>query len=56
MLQAGRLRHPTSVHGVDQKPIEGTSMAYSFDDADAPDRHKTQCSETAGSTTEAGPP
>jgi arylsulfatase len=30
------------VNGVQQKPIEGVSMAYSFDDAAAPERHETQ--------------
>ena len=31
-----------TVNGVAQKPIEGVSMAYSFDDAEAAERHKTQ--------------
>ena len=30
------------VNGVTQKPIEGRSMMYTFDDADAPDRRETQ--------------
>ena len=42
VLQAARLPEPTFVHGVQQKPIEGVSMVYSFDDAEAPDRHETQ--------------
>jgi arylsulfatase len=35
------------VHGVTQRPMEGTSMLYSFDDADAPERHETQYFEIA---------
>ena len=31
-----------------QQPIEGTSLHYSFDDADAPDRHTTQYFEMIG--------
>jgi len=30
------------VNGVQQKPLEGFSMAYSFDDAQAAERHETQ--------------
>ena len=30
------------VNGVEQKPIEGVSMRYSFDDAGAAERHETQ--------------
>ena len=33
---------PTSIDGVKQKPIEGVSMVYTFDDASAKDRHTTQ--------------
>jgi arylsulfatase A-like enzyme len=36
------LPEPTTVHGVTQRPMEGVSMAYSFDDAEAPGRHGTQ--------------
>jgi arylsulfatase len=36
------------VHGVTQKPIEGVSIAYSFNDAAAPDRHVTQYFEMFG--------
>ena len=34
VLEAARLPEPTFVHGVQQKPLEGVSMAYSFDDAE----------------------
>ena len=39
---------PTSSNGVEQKPIEGVSMVYSFDDARANDRHTTQYFEMMG--------
>ena len=42
VLEAARLPHPTIVNGVMQEPLHGVSMAYSFDDADAPERHETQ--------------
>ena len=48
VLEAAGLPHPTFVNGVQQKPIEGVSMAYSFDAADAPERHETQYFEMFG--------
>jgi arylsulfatase len=48
ILEAAGLPQPTSVNGVQQKPIEGTSFAYTFDDADAADRHTTQYFEMFG--------
>ncbi len=42
ILEAAGLPQPLSVHGVLQKPLEGVSMAYSFEDAGAPERHETQ--------------
>jgi len=33
---------PTVVNGVQQSPMEGTSMIYSFDDAKAAERHVLQ--------------
>ena len=42
ILELAGLPEPTQVHGITQKPMEGTSMAYSFDDAAAPERHETQ--------------
>ena len=42
VLEAAGLPEPTFVNGVQQKPIEGVSMAYSFDDAGAAERHTTQ--------------
>jgi arylsulfatase len=42
VLEAAGLPEPTVVDGVPQKPIEGVSMKYSFDDAGAADRRTTQ--------------
>src|SRR5215218_9135940 len=42
VLEAAGLPQPTFVNDVQQKPIEGVSMAYSFDDAGAAERHTTQ--------------
>jgi arylsulfatase len=42
VLEAAGLPAPTFVHGVQQVALEGVSMIYSFDDADAPERHTTQ--------------
>jgi arylsulfatase len=39
---------PKAVNGIPQKPIEGVSMRYSFDDAKAADRRKTQYFEMMG--------
>ena len=48
LLEVAKLPHPLLVHGVGQQPIEGGSMAYSFHDAGAPDRHETQYFEVLG--------
>ncbi len=42
VLEAAHLPAPTFVNGIQQAPLEGVSMTYSFDDAAAPDRHTTQ--------------
>jgi arylsulfatase len=42
VLEAAGLPEPAYVNGVLQKPLEGVSMAYSFDDAEADERHTTQ--------------
>jgi arylsulfatase len=42
VLEAAGLPEPVMVHGVTQRPYEGVSMAYSFGDAAAADRHTTQ--------------
>lgn len=48
ILEAVGVAAPTSVDGVAQQPIDGVSLAYSFDHADAPERHTTQYFEMAG--------
>jgi arylsulfatase len=42
VLEAAGLPQPVVVNSVQQKPLEGVSMAYSFDDAGAAERHETQ--------------
>ena len=42
ILEAAGLPAPLSVNGVHQRPLEGVSMAYSFDEAEAEERHTTQ--------------
>ena len=42
VLDAAGLPEPTFVHGIQQMPLHGTSMTYSFDDADADERRETQ--------------
>ena len=48
ILELAGLPHPVSVDGVQQKPLEGVSMSYSFDDPGAAERHETQYFEMFG--------
>jgi arylsulfatase len=48
VLEVAGLPEPRSVNGVVQKPIEGVSMAYTFDDPGAPSRHRVQYFEMMG--------
>jgi arylsulfatase A-like enzyme len=50
LLEATGISAPEYVDGIKQKPIEGTSFAYTFDakNAKAPSRHKTQYFEMMG--------
>jgi len=50
ILEASGIRAPDVVDGIAQKPIEGTSFAYTFDaqNAKTPSRHKTQYFEMMG--------
>ncbi len=48
ILEAAGLPEPTMVNGVQQSPIEGTSMLYTFADASAPERHDLQYFEMFG--------
>ncbi|WP_238476390.1 arylsulfatase [Agromyces mariniharenae] len=43
------ISHPDSVNGIPQDPIDGISLAYSIDDADAAGRRRTQYFEIMGS-------
>jgi len=45
ILEVAGITAPDSLNGVTQKPIEGVSMAYTFNDAKAPDRRKSQIFE-----------
>jgi arylsulfatase A-like enzyme len=42
VLEAAGLPEPKTVHGVEQRPIEGVSMGYSFDDPAAAERRERQ--------------
>ena len=48
VLEAASLPEPKSVNGTVQSPIEGVSMAYTFDKPDAASTHKTQYFEIFG--------
>jgi arylsulfatase A-like enzyme len=48
VLDVAGIPAPTFVDGVMQAPLHGVSMRYSFDDADAEERHETQYFEMFG--------
>jgi arylsulfatase A-like enzyme len=48
ILETANLPEPKVVNGVPQTPIEGTSLAYSFNDAEAAERHTIQYFEMFG--------
>ena len=48
ILEAAGLPQPMFVNGVQQHPIEGVSMLYSFNDARAGEQHETQYFEMFG--------
>ena len=48
ILEATKLPAPTMINGVPQKPIEGTSLVYTFNDAKAATMHTTQYFEMQG--------
>ena len=48
VLDAAGLPFPKSVNGTVQKPFEGASLVYTFDDAKAESRHATQYFEILG--------
>jgi arylsulfatase len=50
ILEVAGIKAPETVDGIKQAPIEGTSLAYTFDEknAKAPSKHKTQYFEMMG--------
>ena len=48
ILEAAKLPEPKIVNGTPQIPMEGVSMAYTFDAAEAKDQHTTQYFEIFG--------
>jgi len=48
VLEAAGLPEPRVVNGTPQRPMDGVSMLYAFDDAKALDRHTTQYFEMFG--------
>jgi arylsulfatase A-like enzyme len=49
ILEAAGLPEPKEVNGIKQRPMEGVSMLYTFDDSKAKERHTTQYFEILGS-------
>jgi arylsulfatase A-like enzyme len=48
VLEAVRVAAPSQVEGIDQRPIEGVSMGYTFAEPDAPSTRRTQYFELFG--------
>ncbi|MBK8754506.1 MAG: sulfatase-like hydrolase/transferase [Candidatus Competibacteraceae bacterium] len=50
LLEATGIEAPETINGIQQRPIEGVSMTYTWDkaNADAPTKHKTQYFEMLG--------
>src|SRR5262249_16304141 len=48
IYEAAKITPPDVLDGVRQKPIEGVSLVYTFDDANPPTRHGTQHFELVG--------
>jgi arylsulfatase A-like enzyme len=48
VLEALAIEPPATIRGVPQSPIQGVSFAYTFDDATADSRHRTQYFEMLG--------
>ncbi|NTX28536.1 arylsulfatase [Burkholderia pyrrocinia] len=48
ILEAAGLKAPAEVNGVKQRPMDGTSLIYTFADKNAPERHNTQYFEVFG--------
>jgi len=48
ILEAAGIPEPKTVDGIEQEPMDGTSLMYSFDDAGAVERHSQQYFEMFG--------
>jgi arylsulfatase len=48
IMEAAGIQVPDSYHGIQQQPMDGTSMLYSFNDANAPNRKNRQYYEMFG--------
>jgi arylsulfatase len=48
VLAVAGIPEPSHVNGIAQRPMEGVSLAYAFDDPAAPERHETQYFEMVG--------
>lgn len=48
LLEFAGLPTPDEVNGISQKPLEGMSFAYAFEDKDAEERHRVQYFEIGG--------
>lgn len=48
ILEAAGLPEPKIVNGIEQRPMDGTSLVYAFNDAAAKEKHTTQYFEIAG--------
>ncbi|MBE0636913.1 MAG: arylsulfatase [Bacteroidales bacterium] len=48
ILEAANLPEPKSVNGVEQRPMDGISIVYSFNDGNTKEKHKTQYFEMFG--------
>ena len=48
VLEAAGLPFPKSVNGTEQIPFNGSSLVYSFDNAEAKEQHTTQYFEMFG--------
>ena len=49
ILEAAGIPEPKVVDGIEQEPMDGTSFLYTFDDANAEERHTVQYFEVIGS-------
>jgi arylsulfatase A-like enzyme/uncharacterized membrane protein len=48
VLEAAGIPEPSTVDGIAQEPMDGTSFLFSFNDADAPEQHTVQYFEMFG--------